>query len=319
VAAGYAQFDWNYKKWRVIGGVRYEASDIEVVTLDRQNPDEPPISSLIEDRDWLPAVSVVYKLTDSQNLRASASQTVNRPEFRELAPFRFKPIAGGLEQTGNPDLISATIQSLDARWEWFPSSGDVIAVSLFYKQFTDPIEAVQVSGAALTETFQNADSARNQGLEVELRRNLGAFTEALSPFTMILNYSYIDSQISLTSNTIQTNLDRPLVGQPDHVGNLVMEWAHPRWPSTVRVLYNYTGQKIAYAGTNGLDDVVEDPNGTLDIAYRQGFRLMGVDWTVKLSGENLTETDRVWSQGGDLWRGWNPGRKVGISLGVNIY
>jgi outer membrane receptor protein involved in Fe transport len=319
IAAAYAQFDWTHQRWRVIGGVRFEASDLEVLTLDRQNPDEPPISSLIEDRDWLPALSVVYKLTDAQNLRVSASRTVNRPEFRELAPFRFKPIAGGLEQTGNPDLVSASINSFDARWEWFPSAGDVIAASLFYKDFTDPIEAVQVSGAALTETFQNAESATNQGFELEFRRNLGAWSESLDAFTVILNYSFIDSQISLGSNTIQTNLDRPLVGQPDHVGNVVLEWFQAEWASTIRVLYNYTGEKVAYAGTNGLDDVVEDPRGTLDIVYRQGFRLFGVDWTVKLAGENLTEESRDWTQGGELWRGWNPGRKVGLSLGVNFF
>ncbi|HSL18317.1 MAG TPA: TonB-dependent receptor [Methylomirabilota bacterium] len=318
IAAAYAQFDWALNRWRVIGGVRYEASDIEVVTLDRQNPDEPPITSLIEDRDWLPSLGVVYKLANAQNLRLSASQTVNRPEFRELAPFRFKPIAGGLEQTGNPDLVSATIQSFDARWEWFPSAADVIAVSAFYKRFTDPIEAVQVSGAALTETFQNADSARNQGFELELRRNLGAWLGSLQPFTLILNYSFIDSQITLGPNTIQTNLDRPLVGQPDHVGNVVLEWLNPASSSSVRLLYNFTGDKIAFAGTNGLADVIEDARGTIDLVYRQGFRLFGADWTAKLSGENLTEERRDYSQGGEPWRGWDPGRKIGISLGVNL-
>ncbi len=319
IGAAYAQLDWSYRRWRVIGGLRFEASDLEVLTQDRQNPDEPPITSLIEDRDWLPALSVIYRLTDAQNLRVSASQTVNRPEFRELAPFRFKPIAGGLEQTGNPDLVSATIQSFDARWEWFPSAGDVIAVSLFYKDFTDPIEAVQVSGAALTETFQNADSATNQGLELEFRRNLGVWSESLDPFTVILNYSYIDSQIALGPNTIQTNLDRPLVGQPDHVGNFVLEWFQPEWASTVRVLLNYTGEKIAFAGTNGLDDIVEDPRGTIDVVYRQGFRAFGIDWSLKLAGENLTDKRREFSQGGDLWRGWDPGRKIGVSLGLNFF
>ena len=319
IAAAYAQFDWTRERWRVIGGVRFEASDLEVLTQDRQNPDEPPITSLIEDRDWLPALSVIYRLTDAQNLRVSASQTVNRPEFRELAPFRFKPIAGGLEQTGNPDLVSATIRSYDARWEWFPSAGDVIAVSLFYKDFTDPIESVQVSGAALTETFQNAEAATNQGLELEFRRNLGAWSDTLDAFTVIVNYSYIDSQISLGPNTIQTNLDRPLVGQPDHVGNLVFEWFEPEWASTVRVLYNYTGEKIAFAGTNGLGDIVEDPRGTIDVVYRQGFRAFGIDWSVKLAGENLTDERREFSQGGDLWRGWDPGRKIGVSLGLNFF
>jgi TonB-dependent receptor len=319
VGAAFAQFDWNYKRWRVIAGVRYEASDIEVITLDRQNPDEPPINSLIEDRDWLPAFSLVYRLNATQNLRFSASQTVNRPEFRELAPFRFKPIAGAFEQTGNPDLVSASIQSFDVRWEWFPSAADVIAVSAFYKSFTDPIEAIQVSGATLTETFQNADSARNQGIELELRRNLGAWLAPLERFTLILNYSYIDSQITLGPNTIQTNQDRPLVGQPDHVGNLVFEWLNPASDSMVRLLFNYTGDKIAFAGTNGLADIVEDSLGTIDLVYRQGFRLLGLDWTVKVAGENLTDERREFSQGGEPWRGWDPGRKIGVGLKLTFF
>jgi hypothetical protein len=109
------------------------------------------------------------------------------------------------------------------------------------------------------------------------------------------------------------------VGQPDHVGNFVFEWAKPEWGSVIRVLYNYTGEKIAFAGTNGLDDIVEDPYGTIDLVYRQGFELFGIDWTAKLSGENLTNEDRVYSQGGDPWRGWNPGRKIGLSFGLNFF
>ena len=115
------------------------------------------------------------QLTGSFKVRGAMSRTLDRPEFRELAPFRFKPIAGGLEQTGNPDLVSASIQSYDARWEWFPSASDVIAVSAFYKDFTNPIESVQVSGAALTETFQNANNARNQGEHHMPYRNANYF------------------------------------------------------------------------------------------------------------------------------------------------
>lgn len=319
VSAAYAQMDWSYLSWRVIGGVRYEASDLEVVTLNRQNPDMAPITSLVDDRDWLPALSVVYKLSDSQNLRLSGSQTVNRPEFRELAPFRFKPIAAAFEQTGNPDLTSSTIRSYDLRWEWFPASTDVVAVSLFAKSFDDPIEAVQVSGAALTQTYQNADSAENRGVELELRRNLGSIAPALEPFTVIVNYSYIDSEISLTENTIQTNLDRPLVGQPDNVGNLVLEWLPASGRTSLRLLYNYSGEKVSFAGTNGLADILEEARGTFDVVFRQGFRLLDLDWTVKLSGQNLTEEDWEYTQGGDIYRSWDPGRTIGVSLSANFF
>lgn len=319
VDAAYAQMDWTYRRWRVIGGVRYEASDLEVVTLNRQNPDAEPLTSLIEDRDWLPALSVVYKLSDSQNLRLSGSQTVNRPEFRELAPFRFKPNAAGFEYTGNPDLVSAAIQSYDLRWEWFPQASDVIAVSLFAKQFTDPIEVVQISGVQLTQTYQNAESAENRGVELEFRRNLGSLAEMLSPFNLILNYSYIDSQISLSPGSINTNLDRPLVGQPDHVGNVVLEWLPPGASSSLRLLYNYSGDKVAFAGTSGLDDVIEKARGTFDLVLRQGFRLFDVDWTVKLSGQNLTDEKWEYTEATEAWRAWDPGRSIGLSLSASFF
>ncbi|MGD8441384.1 MAG: hypothetical protein PVG53_12680, partial [Holophagae bacterium] len=63
---------------------------------------------------------------------------------------------------------------------------------------------------------------------------------------------------------------------------------------------------------------IEDARGTIDLVYRQGFRLFGADWTAKLAGENLTDERRDYSQGGEPWRGWDPGRKIGISLGVNF-
>ena len=87
----------------------------------------------------------------------------------------------------------------------------------------------------------------------------------------------------------------------------------------VRLLYNFTGEKIEFAGTNGLEDIVQQPLGTIDLVYRQGFLLVGFDWTAKLSGENLTNEQIEWTQGGEPWRGWNPGRKIGVSLGLNFF
>jgi TonB-dependent receptor len=319
IPAAYVQMDWNYGPWRVIGGVRYEASDIRVESRDLFRPDTPGLVTTLEDRDWLPSLSVVYRVGQKQNLRLGASQTVNRPEFRELAPFAFTDAIGFFERRGNPDLTSATIRSYDARWEYFPSSADVVAFSLFYKDFSDPIETVILSAVTSLETWANAETARNLGLELELRRNLGSWVGALSPFTAILNYAFIDSEITVPEGGIQTNTTRPLVGQPDHVGNFALEWLHPRWGSSVRLMYNFTGEKVAFAGADGLPDVLEEPRSTLDLAYLQPFRLGGLDWKLKLSGENLTDEDWRFSQGGELWHRWEPGVKYGVSLGLTLF
>jgi len=314
--AAYVQVDAAWKKWRVIAGLRYEDSQIEVETVNRNAPDAPPILTQLDEKEYPFAASLVYALKPQMNLRFVASQTVNRPAFRELAPFTFTHIVGGYAIQGNPDLVSATIQSYDVRWEWFPGVRDVIAASLFLKNFDRPIEQVAIPGAELLETFENAESADNYGLELELRRNLGGWGETFEDFTVVLNYTYVDSEIHITTGSGSvTNARRPLAGQPDNVINAVVEWDHPEWGSLVRVLYNFTGDKISSAGAFGLPDIFEDSRETIDITYIQdlsrGLRL-------KLSGRNLMDEEWTWSQGGLPFRSYKPGRTFSLGLSWSL-
>ena len=75
----------------------------------------------------------------------------------------------------------------------------------------------------------------------------------------------------------------------------------------------------AFAGANGLPDVIEEPRTTLGFAYIQGFRLFKMDWNLKLSGENLTDERWNFTQGTEVWRAWNPGRKIGLSVGLTVF
>jgi len=43
---------------------------------------------------------------------------------------------------GNPKLKITKITNLDLRFEYFPTLREVLAVSLFYKHFRDPIEEI---------------------------------------------------------------------------------------------------------------------------------------------------------------------------------
>jgi TonB-dependent receptor len=317
VDAAYAQVDWNYNKFRFIGGVRHEASDIEVQSFDIFDPEREQEPIVLNDRAWLPSLGLVYRVSQKQNLRFTTSQTVNRPEFRELAPFKFSDAVGFFERRGNPDLVSATIRSYDARWEWFPTASDVVAFSAFVKEFDKPIESVYVEAVTRGETWINAEKAENRGVEVELRRTFNP--EARHVFTAVLNYSYIDSQMTIPEGGIQTNSTRRMVGQPDNVGNAVIEWQQPSWGSSLRLLYNYTGAMVAYAGANGLPDVYEEPLGRLDLAFIQHLRALGLDWTLKLTGENLTDEAVEFTQAGLPFHVWKPGIKYGLAVGLTLF
>ncbi len=321
VLGAYVQADlapsWMDSRWRLIGGVRVEQSDLQVETVNRADPTAPPDLTQLEDTDVLPAFNLVYQLNGDTNLRFAASQTVNRPEFRELAPFSFIHVVGGFEATGNPDLRSATIRSYDVRWEWFPEGGEVVAASLFYKDFADPIESIQLAGAQQLLTYTNAMGATNYGAELEFRRSLGSLFDGLRNLSAVVNYTYVDSEIQIDpdeSALSLTNPDHPLTGQPDQLANVALEWVQADWGTGLRLLYNHVGERLFTGGTLGLPDVYEDARDTFDLIYTQELAFVAPGLGLKLSGTNLTGEERVWTQGGGIYRRYEPGRTFGFSL-----
>ena len=277
------------------------------------------METVLDDTDVLPALGLVYSLNPKTNLRFSASQTVNRPEYRELAPFKYTHVVGGFAVTGNPELVQAEIRSLDARWEWFPEGDEVVAASVFWKEFDHPIESVVITGAELVESYENVDSAENFGVELEYRRNLGILASSLQSFDLIANYTWVDSSVKIDDAvTAGTNLDRPLVGQPDNVFNLIFEWTRPQSDSGVRLLYNYVDDKIAFAGFLGLPDVIEEARHSLDLAFQQGLGFLTDGLSIKFSVTNLLDEERVWTQGGGTYRLYEPGIGTRLSIGYSF-
>ena len=109
-------------------------------------------------------MALTYRLTPDQNLRLSATQTLSRPEYREMAPIAYFEQVGLATTIGNPDLQRALIQNYDLRWEWFPRAGEVLSFGVFAKTFTDPIEKVIIQSTGTNMlSFVNADAATTTG------------------------------------------------------------------------------------------------------------------------------------------------------------
>jgi hypothetical protein len=70
-------------------------------------------------------------LTKKTNLRASYFSSVNRPEFRELAPFSFFVFDKNAEIRGEKDLQIASLQNVDLRYEFYPDGGQLISIGGF--------------------------------------------------------------------------------------------------------------------------------------------------------------------------------------------
>ncbi len=90
--------------------------------------------------DVLPSLNLVYALSDRTNLRAAYGRTLARPSFRELAPYAVFELRTNRVFLGNPDLRRTLVDNADLRFEWFSRPGEILAASVYYKRFQDPIE-----------------------------------------------------------------------------------------------------------------------------------------------------------------------------------
>ena len=315
IDAAYMMSDFTFGKWRFISGARYEQSAQSVTTFNPFSISDA-VQSLNESNDVLPSLNVVYQLNSRTNLRFGYGRSLNRPEFRELSPFTFTEVAGGRSVSGNPKLQQATLDGYDVRWEMFPTGGEVLAVSAFYKHIDKPIERVIQPTTDLRMSFVNADAAELWGLELELRRSLERLTPMLRFWSVNFNYAYVQSDVTVGEHqfTVVTNTERPLEGQSDQVANLGLQFYHPQWGTMFRVLGSYNGARLTEVGAFGLPDIYESASTSLDVVVSQNLGAWARGLELKLAGSNLLDEKREFTQAGLVQRSYAPGRKMSLSL-----
>lgn len=272
-------------------GLRTELSQQQ---LSSRTPELPGTDSTIQlnNVDPMPSLNLVYSLRPAMYLRASASMTVARPEFRELAPFQFTDFFGGETVQGNPELSRTRIVNGDVRWEWFLGPVDLIAVSAFAKYFDRPIETVIQGGADIIRSFANATSAYTLGAELEVRKELVFAGHGPRGLSLGGNVTLLHSRVDLSQTAgSQTDPNRPMQGQSPFVINLFAEYERPDWGSQLRVLYNVFGERIDSVGASGQPNRWEQPRHQLDLSFSQrlprGFALRFaaknvLDWPLQI-------------------------------------
>ena len=318
VFAGYAMIDTVFAPdLRLIVGERMEASEQTINSFDPHSPDVGRIDSGYESLDFLPAAALVWSVLPTANLRASGTRTVARPQLREVAPFSFTDYFGGREVQGNPELNPTQIYNVDLRFEWFPTLREVLAASVFFKRFSDPIESViQSAGARGIVTFQNADNANLFGVELEARKNFGFIATPLKDLSIVSNVTVAQSRVELNPDTAAfvTNPDRPLSRQAPYIINIALDYANEDSGTRARIGYNIVGKRITAVGTAGLPDAYGQPRHQLDAVVSQevldGLRLSA-------SGKNLLNDDYRETQGAEdsdaaLVRRFRRGISVGL-------
>lgn len=323
--AAYLAADLVWGEWRGNLGVREERNDQQVVTqpLFATGTSEPVIGE-VQSTDRLPNGSLTWAYSEAAQLRLGYSETLSRPDFRELSEAPFIDPLLDIRVQGNPDLVQAGIKSRDLRWEYYFTPSESFSVAYFEKDFDKPIELVRVPASGELLGIRNADSATNRGVEFDLYTSLGKvggidwlpdWLQQLPWSDLYLggNYARIESEIDLgTSQGTQTNAQRPLQGQSPYVGNVSLSYQPEDGKLEATLLYNLAGARISQVGDSGLPDIYEQPFKQLDFSLASELPWEG--WKLKLRLRNLLDPEARFTVGDEVTRSFTKGREVNLSV-----
>ena len=314
--AGYVQFDNKVsEKLRLIWGLRVEDYDQLVGSVKTWDPRHTHSKVT----DYLPGLNTTFKISQNSNLRLTGSQTVIRPELRELSFLNIFDFELNASVQGNPNLKRTKITNTDLRYELYPGSGEVFTAGIFYKNFVNPIEQIfsEGSGGSSTFSFQNAKKAITYGLELEARKKLNKF------FTFQANASLINSKIKDEN----LKLDRQLQGQSPYLVNVGLLYDVVDKGFNATLLFNQIGERIYLVGDmqagSASPDIYEAPRSLFD--FQMSKKVMKNKAEIKLTiadilnrkqifYQNLTNNP-VYEKGIDAVRF---SRKFGTNFGVSF-
>lgn len=280
----------------------------------------------------LPSTNLSYNFSEKMLLRAAYGRTINRPEFRELAPFSFYDFDFNVVYEGYTGLKISTVDNFDLRWEFYPTPVEVINVAAFYKKFKNPIEIEVEPGSgslgAKTFIYQNAQNAQSAGIELEIKKSLSSLSAnpILEKTSLLFNAALIYSKVKLRDGSEGQSDNRPLQGQSPYIVNTGINYNNPKTDFQVNILYNVVGKRIFAVGFEGYPDLYEMPRNVLDITFSKGI---GDRFIIKGGIQDVFNQSVLILQDGNLdgkfdrkndeiMQSYKPGRQVSLGISYKI-
>lgn len=290
VFAGYAMGIFNItKNLKVVGGLRTEYTLMQATSQDTSLP-----ISNSKFLDFLPSLNFIYSINSKMNIRLSGSRTIVRPNLREIAPFEQFDTKNGFFLLGNPNLKRTSIWNVDLRWDFFPRSGELIAISYYYKHFSNPIFKQYNPGATIPELqFINIKNAFITGIEIEFRKSLNFISPQIKELSVSANFAYIYSRYNIPENEIAsssfvdsgyTAKTRPFQGQSPYIVNLILAYDNDKIGLKSALSFNISGKKLYNIALFATPDIYEDIRPMLNFKISKTF---GKYFNVSFAAKNL--------------------------------
>jgi TonB-dependent receptor len=297
IYAGYAMFRHDFNKLMVLGGLRYERTDVLQndgfgVILDGNK--FVGVDTIVTDRTqdfWLPQLQLKYELTPKINLRAALTYTYSRPNYGDVIPSREEDRRE--VSVGNPDLNFPRSTNVDLMFERYHNRS-LFSAGVFYKSIDDFVFSYKrfgregAPGSGNFPVFEftkplNGQDAQVFGAEFQAQFKFDFFNNFLRNFGLFTNYTYTYSRAyiprrtpanyatAVIINPLADDLSEffeeegreeiPLPGQAQHTANVGLFYDDKKF--FARLTANYQDDFLVEIG----------PDPDLDTYYDQALRL----------------------------------------------
>jgi TonB-dependent receptor len=296
VYAAFGQLSYEIGDLTILGGVRYERTDIRTKVNRIAAGVITPRSNKGSYGNVLPSLHLQWKPREDLIVRAAWTNTIGRPDFGQMAGAENLTFDGAqpILTRGNPDLKARESEGFDLSVEFYPPDG-MISVALFHKDIKNEIftlastEQVDIGRgleSVQVRTSRNAESVKLKGVEIGVQQAFTLLPDPFNGFGFNGNVTLVDSEA--TYITTAGRRDRGLFQQPEITTNESVYYQ--RGPFEARVSHNYIG--------GFLETIVDAvPNSDQYWKGRHSFDA-SLSWrfterfTIFAEGQNLSNTGR---------------------------
>lgn len=273
----------NQNKYAVYLQDEYSVSEMFVLTpgvrYEKIDRDYGDVSSI----DYIaPSLHVLFKLTPSDNLRASVAKTVKLPRLDEISTSVNTTLNDNTidnpDTTGNINLTQETAISYELRAEHYFEDKGIVSVSGFYRDISDKIEKLTtLELGRYVEKPYNTGSGKLWGVELELKKSLPSVIEGLGVWG---NATFQNS----TLHNSTTGFTGVIGETSDAIANIGIDHSYAPYRVTYGAGYRYDG---------GFDDSVDQSGieksqkafGVLDLYATKKLNSM---FKLTLNAKNIT-------------------------------
>jgi len=301
IHAAYLMGDFSFfKKLHLTGGVRMEAANTELFSSYRGFSGRQVDSTIVRTKaDWLPALTLIYNITDKINIRGALSKTLARPDFRELTRYKYYNANDRSEVGSNQPLVTTYTDNYDLRLEYYPQPGELLSLSTFYKYFVNPVEMLC---GGLNRNYglmpANLDNASIKGVELNIRKSFGFIAPGsfLKDFYLTANATLLEGEVKYNFNKIVDEAQglhleyfigserkRPLQGMAPYTVNAGLDYQTEQLGLALN--YGRIGRKIVMAGGTEWEDTYEAPRDVID--FQISYRLLKGRMQIKANVSDL--------------------------------